>query len=83
MPEAKPDDFRVLTLGDEHRRMSVAEVVKPERLADRGSDRGEPSASPEVGATKRPALGSGEDEPVRTRWPPTRVPSHLLGKELR
>jgi len=37
VPEAELDDFRVLTLGDEHRRMSVSEVMEPERITDWGS----------------------------------------------
>jgi len=42
VPEPELDDFRVLTLDDEHRRMGIAEVMKPERLANRGADSRKP-----------------------------------------
>ncbi len=43
----------------------VAEIVKPERLIDRGAHRREPISSAEVGAAKRSAFWSGAQEPVR------------------
>ncbi len=75
------NDFRVLTLGDEHRRMGVAEVVKPEGLANCGAYRRKPSPRPEIGAPQRTALGRREHEPVIARRPLGEVPGQLISEE--
>ena len=81
--EPELDHLGVLALGDQHGGMRMSQVVKPERLADRGPHRRKPISSAEVGAAERPAFGSGEHVPVRSRWPAAEVSRQLVGEESR
>jgi hypothetical protein len=45
MPGPRLDDLGMLTLGDQHRHMGVAQVVKAHRLTNRGLDRRQEDAA--------------------------------------
>lgn len=82
VPEPALDDLRMLALGDQHRRMRVAEIMNSKRFTNRGTHRSQPGSSPKVAAKKWSTFRCAEHEPLSARRPCGQVVIQLLSQEL-